>query len=303
MKSKDTHLLVINSITQLHDLIGVGKPKNPLISLQRFEDIPQQETQERIKLISDYYQVTLKRQCPCKIQYGQNQYDFNEGVMSFFSPKQVSIIEPGTLFPPSGWLLSIHPDFFNHYPLSKKIKGYGFFDYSTSEALIMSEEEEKTIEAIFEHIKLEYQLPIDIFSQDVLVTNIELLLTHSNRYYNRQFISRKPVNQSLLIKVEKILKGYLEEGNSILPSAAFIAAQLQISPKYLSDCLKQLTGQSIQQHIHDKLIQRAKEQLGNTEFTVAQIAYQLGFEYPQSLNKLFKSKTNISPLAYRKLWN
>jgi AraC family transcriptional activator of pobA len=167
----------------------------------------------------------------------------------------------------------------------------------------MSEEEEKIIEAIFENIRREYQLPIDNFSQDVLITNIELLLTHCNRYYARQFISRKPVNQSLLIKVEEILKGYLEEGNRILPSAALIASQLNISPKYLSDCLKQLTGQSIQQHIHDKLIQRAKEQLGNTEFSVAEIAYQLGFEYPQSFNKLFKSKTNISPLTYRKLLN
>jgi AraC family transcriptional activator of pobA len=305
MKSKDILLFEIKSIMRLHELMAIGKPKHPLIGLRRFEDTPQQETHERIKLISDFYQVTLKRQCPCKLQYGQSRYDFNEGVMSFFSPKQVSIIEPGTLFPPSGWLLSIHPDFLNHYPLAKKIKDYGFFDYAMNEALIMSDEEEKVIVAIFENIEREYQLPIDNFSQDVLVTNVELLLTHCNRFYTRQFISRKPTNQSLLIKVEKILKDYFDEGscNNTLPSAAFIASQLNISPKYLSDCLKQLTGQSIQQHIHDKLIQKAKEQLGNTEFTVAEIAYQLGFEYPQSFNKLFKSKTNISPLAYRKLLN
>ena len=304
MESKNIVLADIKSIAQQHEYMGFGKPKHPLISLQRFEDVPQIKIKERVKLIADFYQVTLKKKCSCKLKYGQNEYDFNEGVMSFFSPKQIIIIEPGNLFPPSGWLMSIHPDFFNSYPLAKKIKEYGFFDYATSEALIMSEEEEQSVERLFEDIEKEYQLPIDNFSQDVLLSTIELLLTHCNRYYTRQFITRKPNNQTLLVKVEKILNEYFKViDNNSLPSAEFIASQLNLSPKYLSDCLKQLTGQGVQQHIHDKLIERAKEQLGTTNLTVAEIAYQLGFEYPQSFNKLFKSKTNITPLAYRKSLN
>ena len=303
MKPNDPLLFEIKSIAQQHEIMGLGKPKHPLISLRRFEDIPQMETFERVKLISDFYQIALKKQCPCKMQYGQSTYDFNEGIMSFFSPKQVSIIEPGQIFPETGWLLSIHPDFLNHYSLAQKIKEYGFFHYAANEALIMSAEEENVVEAIFENMAREYNLPIDNFSHDVLINNIELLLTHSNRYYNRQFISRKPNNQSLLTKVEKILNEYFNNDNTGLPSATFIAEQLHVSPKYLSDCLKQHTGQGIQQHIHEKLVEKAKEQLGNTKLTVAEIAYQLGFEYPQSFNKLFKSKTNISPLTYRKAFN
>ncbi len=304
MKPKETLLLEITSIAKQHELMGIDKPKHPLISLQRFADIPQMETQERIKFNTDLYLITLKKECACKLKYGQSQYDFDEGVMSFFSPKQISIIEPGDLFPSSGWLLSIHPDFLNSSPLAQKIKTYDFFEYSMNEALIMSKDEENAIEAIFENIEKEYHLPIDNFSQDVLITNIELLLTHCNRYYTRQIISRKPASQTLLVKVETILNDYFKNiENTGLPSAEFISSQLNLSAKYLSDCLKQLTGQGIQQHIHEKLIEKAKEQLGNTDFTVAEIAYHLGFEYPQSFNKLFKSKTNISPLAYRKSLN
>lgn len=304
MKSKDTLLLEIKSIAKQHELLRVDKPVHPLISLHRFADIPQMEIQERTKLISYFYQIALKRECPCKLRYGQSNYDFDEGVMSFFSPKQISIIEPGEMFPPAGWLLSIHPDFLNSYPLAQKIKTYGFFEYAMNEALIMSKDEENTIDVIFRNIEKEYYLPIDNFSQDVLIANIELLLTHCTRYYNRQMISRKPANQTLLIKVEAILNTYFQNSeNSGLPSAEFISSQLNLSAKYLSDCLKQLTGRGIQQHIHEMLIEKAKEQLGNTDFTVAEIAYNLGFGYPQSFNKLFKSKTNISPLAYRKSLN
>lgn len=304
MKSEKTQLYEIKSIEQQHELMGFGEPKHPLMSLQRFADVPPITIRRRAKIITDFYQITLKKKCTCKMKYGQNQYDFNEGVLSFFSPNQVSVIEPGNLFPPEGWLLSIHPDLLNSYPLAQKIKACAFFDYSMNEALIMSKEEEKTIESIFENIEKEHQLLIDNFSQDVLITNIELLLTHCKRYYTRQFISRKPLNQTLLGKVEKILNDYFRNTEDIgLPSAEYIASQLNLSPKYLSDCLKQLTGQGIQHHIHEKLIEKAKEQLGITDLSVAEIAYNLGFEYPQSLSKLFKKKTNISPLAYRKSLN
>lgn len=291
----------VEAIAQSHALLGLGKPKHPLFSILKFEDLAQITSDERIRVTFDFYQVVLKKDCPGKLQYGQTIYDFDEGIMSFFGPAQVNILEPGKILAPSGWLLNIHPDFIRNYPLGQKIKTYGIFEYAVHEALILSEEEEKAIEDIFRQIEKEYHLPIDTFSQDVIVANIDLLLTYCNRYYNRQFITRKPDNTQLLGKVESILDDHFrnaadEQG---LPTAHGLAAQLNLSPKYLSDCLKQLTGQTAQQLIHEKLIEHAKDILATTELSVSEIAYQLGFEYAQSFSKLFKNKTGQTPLTFR----
>lgn len=303
--ANDTLTLLITSLSQQHQLMGVAKPKHPLFSILRFEDVAKMKIEQRIKMIADFYQITLKNDCPCKLKYGQTQYDFDEGIMSFFSPKQVSVMEPGDWMPSSGWLLSIHPDFLRGFPLSQKIKTYGFFDYGLNEALILSEEEDKSIRNIFEQIEKEYLLPIDNFSQEVIISNIDLLLTYCNRYYNRQFIVRKPKNSELLNKTEEILQEYFknEATGKGLPTASFLASQLNLSPKYLSDCLKQLTGQTTQQFIHEKLIELAKDKLATTELSVSEIAYELGFEHSQSFSKLFKSKTNFSPLDFRQSFN
>lgn len=170
--------------------------------------------------------------------------------------------------------------------------------------MILSDEEQKSIETIFEQIEKEYLLPIDDFSQDVMISSIDLLLTHFNRYYKRQFITRKAQNSDLLNKVENILNSYfLSNNEQKLPNPADLASQLNLSPKYLSDCLKQLTGQTTQQIIHEKLIEKAKDILATTELSVSEIAYHLGFEYPQSFSKFFKNKMNISPLEFRKAYN
>lgn len=295
----------IQSIAQQHQAMGVEKPKHPLFSLLRFEDYSQIEIEQRVKLISDLYQITLKKECPCKLQYGQTQYDFDEGIMSFFSPRQVNILEQGDFVPTKGWSLAIHPDFLRGHPLSQKIKSYGFFDYAINEALILSDEEQKSIEIIFEQIEREYKLPIDNFSQEVVISNLDLLLTYCNRYYNRQFITRKTNNSELLNRAEKILNEYFENTNTDkgLPTANYLASKLNLSSKYLSDCLKQLTGNTTQQLIHEKLIEYAKDQLSTTELSISEIAYQLGFEYPQSFSKLFKMKTNQTPLNYRQSFN
>lgn len=304
MNKKESLTVHIQSITQQHQIMDLVKPKNPLFSLLRFEDCPKIEVEQRVKLISDLYQITLKKECPCKLQYGQTNYDFDEGVMSFSSPKQVNILEQGSFIPNSGWSLSIHPDFLRGFSLSQKIRSYGFFDYATNEALILSEEEQKSIENIFEQIEREYLLPIDNFSQEVVISNVDLLLTYCNRYYNRQFISRKTNHNELLNKVERILATYFSVTNEkTLISTTILASQLNLSPKYLSDCLKQLTGQTTQQLIHEKLIEYAKDQLSTTELSISEIAYQLGFEYPQSFSKLFKSKTNQTPRNYRQTFN
>ncbi len=300
----DFFTIPIKTLLQQHQLIGVSKPKHPLFSILRFEDFPNMETEQRVKLISDFYQITLKNDCHCKLKYGQTQYDFDEGIMSFFSPKQVSIIEPGDALPASGWLLLIHPDFLRGYSLIQKIKSYGFFDYEINEALILSEEEEKSIKHIFEQIEKEYLLPINNFSQEVVISNLDLLLTYCNRYYNRQFITRKTKSNELLSKVSKILNDFFDnENDKGLLTATYLASQLNLSSKHLSDCLKQLTGQTTQQLIHEKLIEHAKDILTTTDLSVSEIAYELGFEHPQSFSKLFKTKTNLSPLEFRQSFN
>ncbi|PMD90515.1 AraC family transcriptional regulator [Siphonobacter sp. BAB-5405] len=295
----------IQSITQLHQLLEQPKPRHPLVSLIRFEDFPAIKIEQRTRLISDCYQITLKKECPCKIQYGQSRFDFDEGVMACFAPKQVNFIDQDFAFATAGWQLSIHPDFLRNYPLGSKIKNYGFFDYSVNEALILSEEEQRRIEIIFLQMLEESRLPIDHFSQDAWIAHLELLLTYCNRYYNRQFITRKAVSSELLDKVQKLLDEYFasQESNKGLPTAQYLAESLHLSSKYLSDCLKQLTGSTTQQLIHERLIEQAKEKLSTTSLSVGEIAYQLGFEYPQSFSKLFKAKTNQTPLEFRAFYN
>jgi len=295
----------IQSITQLHQLLQLPKPKHPLVSLIRFEHFSPIKIEQRTRLITDFYQVTLKTECPCKIQYGQSIFDFDEGVMSCFAPRQVNFIDKDFIFAKSGWQLSIHPDFLRNFPLGSRIKSYGYFDYAVNEALILSEDEQETMKTIFLQLQKEFLLPIDNFSQEVWIANIELLLTYCDRYYNRQFITRKAVGSELLDKVEKLLNSYFESGqlNKGLPTAQYLAETLHLSSKYVSDCLKQLTGSTTQQLIHEKLIERAKERLTTTHLSVSEIAYELGFEYPQSFSKLFKTKTRQTPLEYRADFN
>ena len=295
----------IQSIAQLHQLLEMSKPKHPLVSLIRFENFPEIKIDQRTRLITDFYQITLKTACPWKLQYGQSMFDFHEGVMSCFAPKQVSFIDKDFTFARAGWQLSIHPDFLRNSPLGSRIKSYGYFDYSVNEALILSEEEQGAMENIFMQIEKESVLPIDNFSQDVWIANIELLLTYCDRYYNRQFITRKAVGSDLLHKVHKLLDRYFESDqlDKGLPTAHYLAKAMHLSSKYLSDCLKQLTGNTTQQLIHERLIEHAKEKLSTTELSVSEIAYALGFEYPQSFSKLFKTKTRQTPLQFRADFN
>ncbi|WP_031530262.1 helix-turn-helix domain-containing protein [Dyadobacter crusticola] len=291
----------IHSVTQLHQLLQLPKPRHPLVSLIRFEDFPEIKIEQRTRLITDFYQVTLKTECPCKIQYGQNTFDFDEGVISCFAPRQVSFIDTDFVFARAGWQLSVHPDFLRNSALGSKIKSYGYFGYAVNEALILSNEEQETMESIFRQLQKELSLPIDNFSQEVWIANMELMLTYCDRYYNRQFITRKTASNELLNKVEKILDNYFasDQPSNGLLTAQFLAEELHLSSKYLSDCLKQLTGSTTQQLIHEKLIERAKERLSTTQLSVSEIAYELGFEYPQSFSKLFKTKTRQTPLQFR----
>ena len=186
-----TLTLHFETISKLHEAIGIAKPRHPLFSIIRFEDFPEFKNEQRVRLISYFYQITLKKECPCKIQYGQTTFDFDEGIISCFAPKQVNIIDKDFKPATSGWQLSIHPDFLRSHPLGQTIGKLGFFDYQINEALILSDDEQRSIESIFEYIEKEYHLPIDNFSQDVIISHLNVILSYCNRYYNRQFITRK----------------------------------------------------------------------------------------------------------------
>lgn len=299
-KTKAPH--IIQSISELHTLLSLPKPEHPLVSMINMEDLRDTCLALPGSFVYRFYSICIKKNFKGKLKYGQRYYDFDEGVMTFFSPTQVISTEGTDEKELSGWWLVVHPDFIRNYPLAKKMATYGFFSYAVNEALHLSEKEESMLSTIMQHIQQEYHSAIDIFSQDVMVSHIELLLNYCNRFYNRQFITRKHASHELLIKLDTLLADYFnsEKVHEMgLPSVQYIADQLHVSPNYLSDMLRTLTGQSTQQHIHDKLIEKAKEILTTTSLSVSEIAYQLGFEYPQSFSKLFKSKTQVSPLAFR----
>ena len=302
MKKSENAIYVINSIFEQHRLLSLPKPLHPLISVFNFKDIKYNKDELLEKFTLNFYCVAIKKNFKGKLKYGQHYYDFDEGVMSFISPNQLLSSTTNEENPTDGMCLIFHPDFIANYPLGKFIKKYGFFSYSLNEALHLSEKEEASITTIFNNIQNEYTSSIDTYSQDVMISQIELLMNYSNRFYNRQFITRKHANTDLLTKLESVLESHFEE-NLELPTVKNIAKKLNISPNYLSDMLKSFTGQSAQQHIHNKLIEKAKETLTSTNLSVSEIAYQLGFEYPQSFNKLFKNKTNFSPLEYRNSFN
>lgn len=305
MKKEADHPYMINSISELHRLLALPKPEHPLVSVINLKEIKCFSDDSLQRVIYNFYSVCIKKDFKGKLKYGQNYYDFDEGVMTFFSPGQVISTELTDDLSLSGWWLVVHPDFIRNYALSKTIKDYGYFSYAVNEALHLSEKEEAMIITIINTIEQEYRSVIDTYSQDVMVSQIELLLNYCNRYYNRQFITRKSANNDLLVQVETLLNNYFdsEKEQSGLPTVQYLSEHLHISPNYLSDVLRTLTGQNTQQHIHNKLIEKAKEALTTTSLSVSEIAYGLGFEHPQSFSKLFKNKTQVSPLQFRHSFN
>jgi AraC family transcriptional regulator, transcriptional activator of pobA len=294
----------IKSITEGHRLTGLEKPHHPLISIV---DVDNFKNNTEIKaVIFDFYVVSIKRGCDNLI-YGQQRYDFDEGLMAFMSPGQILRGEEGGR-PPNlkGWMLFIHPDFLWDTPLAKKIKQYEYFSYATNEALFLSDKEETMINSIIENIQREYKANIDKFSQDVIIAQLELLFTYAERFYERQFITRKITNHKILSRLEDVLDEYFKNDDLVskgLPSVQYIADTLNVSQSYLSSLLKALTGQSTQQHIHAKLIEKAKEKLTATDLSISEIAYQVGFGHPQSFSKFFKLKTKLSPIEFRRSFN
>ena len=289
----------------MHRLLGLPKPKHPLISIINLKAIDSVANKDVWKhYTTKFYSISLKSGIIGKVKYGQNTFDFDEGVLTCFSPNHVLSVEGVDENDIKGYSLFINPDFLLHHPLAEKIKQYQFFSYELNEALFLSDDEEKAILQIFKTIEREYENNMDAFSQEVILSNIDLLLVYINRYYNRQFLTRKNHHFDMLSRVEKILTAYYQnDEKDSLPTVQYLANELHLSPAYLSDMLKSYTGMSAQQHIHESIISKAKELLTISELSINEIAYELGFQYPQSFHKLFKKKTNMSPLKFRQLYN
>lgn len=300
MKKAPHH--IYNSISEFHASLGLKKPTHPLVSVIRLDDIVMEGGRDVQSFTHNFYTVFLKKNFDGKIRYGQQYYDFDSGTMTFYAPMQRVTIEDHTPTKLEGWVLLFHPDFVQGYPLVKKLKDYGFFAYAANEALHLSDKEEAVVAGIMQNLQNEIEAMIDAYTQDVVVAHMDLLLNYCNRFYNRQFITRKKASNDLLQKFEALLTSYFGDKHlqaSGLPTVQYFAERLFVSPHYLNDMLKSLTGQTTQQHIHNHLVEKAKELLSTTTLSVSEIAYELGFEYPQSFNKLFKNKTSLTPLAFR----
>ena len=302
MKITEPHR--IKTITGYHRFMELPKPEHPLVSVVSFELIRRLPEDKSVSMVLDFYSVALKWNFNAKMKYGQQTYDFDEGIMTFMAPGQVLKIEGqgDEELKHSGWLLLVHPDFLWGTPLAKEIKNYEYFGYTVSEALHLSDKEEDIVTGIMQQIAQEYRANIDKFSQEIIVAQLGLLLNYADRFYQRQFITRKISNNKLLSALDEVLDHYFGSDTvaaSGLPTVQYVADRLNVSPDYLSSMLKVLTGQNTQQHIHEKLIEKAKEKLSTTNLPVSEIAYELGFEHPQSFSKLFKMKTSVSPLVFR----
>ena len=299
----------IKTINEFHRVRNLSKPLHPLISvvnLQEAQKFP--ETVSKVQL--DFYSISLRRDFSGLFRYGQREYDYDEGAMFFMAPNQIFSVNdnPKESAKASGWkwVLLIHPDLIWNTSLAKTIRKYEFFNYSVNEALFLSEKEEQIIDGIIANIEEECKNNIDKFSKHILISHIETLLNYAERFYNRQFITRNKAHHQVLERLEILLTEYFNRDSLTsngLPSVHYIAQHLNISPNYLGSLLKVLTGQTTQQHIHEKLIEKAKEKLSTTDLSISQIAYELGFEHLQSFTKLFRNKTNLSPSEFRQLFN
>lgn len=306
MKKEENSPLRFETLSDAHRVFGLPNPKHPLISLingaPSWSDIHQPAQPH----VLGFYKISYKPKLGGKLKYGQGYYDFDEGGLLFAAPGQVMGRLENEDAVCSEYTLLVHPDFLLGYSIAKKIGQYGFFSYATNETLHLSDEEKATIMSIFKIMETELNSRIDDFSHDVVISQLELLLTYANRFHKRQFITRKTVNNDLLQKLEEVLAEYFNNEESLskgIPTVQFLADKLHLSPSYLSDMLRALTGMNAQQHIHDKLIEKAKEKLSTTALSVSEIAYELGFEHSQSFSKLFKTKTKLSPLEFRRSFN
>jgi len=305
MKNDAPKVAKLESITEIHRMLDIPGPIHPLITLLDTREERVNLSRLPVSYVTTLYKISFISKLGGKFRYGQGYYDFDEGSMVFTAPNQIvgsTAVYKGN----EGYSLIFHQDFLQGYPLAAKIKQFGFFSYASNEALHLSEQERATVSSIFTIIQEELNSRIDDFSHEVVIAQIELLLSYAKRFYKRQFLTRQAGSSNLLQQFEDLLNRYFKEGRPVnqgVPAVQYIAEQLNYTPNYLSDMLRSLTGLNAQQHIHEKLIEKSKELLSTTNLTVSQVAYELGFEHSQSFSRLFKTKTNLSPVQFRNSFN
>jgi AraC-like DNA-binding protein len=300
-----SEIIHLQCIADLNKLFNLGNSQHPLITIFDFSNVTEQ-VENNTKISTDFYSIMFKNYCKNNFKYGRKTIDFQDGNLICIAPNQTIEIdnEVETREDKLGWGLFFHPDLIRSTSLNDKIKNYSFFHYEVSEALHLSDKEKKTLFECVQKIQSELHENIDVHSQSIIVSSIELLLNYCSRYYSRQMITRSQSNKSIITQVETLLTHYFEE-NTIkelgIPSVKFLAEKVNLSPSYLGDLLKKETGKNAQEHIHLHIIEKAKDSLLNSDKNINEIAYELGFEYPQYFNKLFKNKTGKTPSEYRNL--
>ena len=298
------NIVHIKTISEMNKMLGQEEPRHPLIGVIDFAKVDF-SLASNIKLTTGFYTIMLKNLCPGTMRYGRNYYDFQEGTLSFLAPNQmISMEDPDETQDVYGWGLAFHPELIRGTSLSTKMKDYNFFSYNVYEALHLSDREKSKLGEIVEDIKLELEQNIDKHSKTLVVSTIELLLNYCTRYYDRQFITRTETNKDIIGDFKGVLENYFESKelqNLGFPSVKYFAEQLHLSPNYLSDLLKKETGKNGTEHIQLHVIELAKDKLLSSMASVSEIAYDLGFEYPQYFSKMFKKNTGMTPAEYRNL--
>ncbi|MCG7995547.1 MAG: helix-turn-helix transcriptional regulator [Candidatus Thiodiazotropha taylori] len=300
-----SNIIRIETITEVHEILGLEKPAHPLVSVIPKDDHVVNFDYGDATYVLGFYQVILKSGICGTITYGRNTYDYHEGTMMFTKPGQaISVQGDRERHEGKGWILLFHPDLIRKSELGRNIENYSFFSYDVHEALHLSEKEKESLNELVKKIESEYHQNIDRHTQKLIVSNIELILDYCTRYYDRQFYVRSNLNQDIVTQFENVLREYFASEASLeygLPTVKYCGEKLNMSPSYLSDLLKKETGKTAQQHIQDTLIDRAKTLLLSSNEQISQIAFSLGFEYPQHFSKLFKTCTGMNPTEYRRV--
>lgn len=292
------------TLSAYFDYIQLPRPEHPMLSVlfaadEHFLPCPKESSPP---ITNACYSISLKKIVKGNLNYGRTKYDFTNGALIFFAPRQVLQWDSSAVFEQKGFSINFHEDFIKGTELAQQIKKYGFFSYSANEALHLSPSEETLIESIAKNIEIEYHNNQDQFSKGIIISQLSTLLKYANRFYERQFLNRKELSNDLLEQFNQQLKQYFESGQleeKGIPSIKALADKLSISQRYLSDTLKKETGKTTTEHIHLYLIDEAKEILLKPNKSIAEVAYELGFEYPQYFSRLFKKKEGLSPSEYR----
>lgn len=297
-----SEILHFDSLSQIHAVIGIEPPKHPLISVVSASDfnVPKELIGQKV---SGNFYVVMSKDKNCAMQYGRNYYDFEEGVLSFVGPNQVFAITEETP-ETQGWLLFFHPDLIRKTNLGKTIDSYSFFGYDVFEALHLSQKEENILQDCIDKVNFELDQNIDAHSQQLLVSNIELLLNYCKRFYDRQFNTRSVASGGVVTQVEQLIKSYYQEQKQLesgAPTTSYLADKVHLSANYLSDLLKKETGRNTKEHINEYIVNKAKDKLLQSSDSISTIAYDLGFNYPHYFSRMFKTNTGMTPNEFREI--